>query len=165
MKNGYSLLLQRQGDLRLRKRFLGHVEHFELLHALNVIRLFSHKLLVLLLFGSQMLHHLVDFREGVQILTSQFLAKLFVFADLFANVLKLTLVLCAFHIAFFVLLCDILRQSRDISVDLALMISPDRRSEAEFFLCTHEKDSSVKILVPFIIPCLFAFFNKNFANS
>jgi fructose-bisphosphate aldolase class II len=119
----------------------------------------------ILLFGSQMLHHLVDFRESVQILTSQLLPKLLVLSDLFTNVLKLALVLCALHIAFLVLLCDILRKSCDIRVDLTLMISSDRGSEAEFFLCTHEKNSSVKILVPFIIPCPFAFFNKNFANS
>ena len=138
LQNAHSLLLQRECDLGSGESLLRYIEIRQLLHTLGVVLPFREQFLVSALFRRQMLHHGIDLGESVQILTSQFFAKSLIFSQLLAFVLNFTLILSAFRFPLLVLLCDILCDSCDIMIYVALMISSDRRSETDFFCCAHE---------------------------
>ena len=72
-----------------------------------------------------MLHHFVNFREGIQILTSQFFTQTIVLFRFLTLVLNFALKLSALRFPFFILLGDVLRYFGNIGVDLAFVISSE----------------------------------------
>ena len=115
-------MLQGKRNLCSGKRFLRHIEFLQLFHALQIAFLLCHQIFVFLLFGRQMLHHFIDFRKCVQILTSQFLAQTLIFFRFLSFVLNFALKLSAFCFPFLILFGDILRYFGNISIDFALVI-------------------------------------------